>query len=73
MVESWRLLTIVYGRLGRPGELALSQAEYNLLGGDAKAAEALGNRAIDILPVGSPGSIRAQDIVGEAERRLKDK
>jgi predicted Zn-dependent protease len=73
MAESWRLLTIVYGRLGRPGELALSQAEYNLLGGDAEAAEALGNRAIDILPVGSPGSIRAQDIVGEAERRLKDK
>jgi predicted Zn-dependent protease len=69
--ESWRLLTIVYGRLGQQGELALSQAEYNLLGGDPKAAEALGNRALDLLPTGSPGWIRAQDIISEAERRLE--
>jgi predicted Zn-dependent protease len=41
LLESWRLLTVVYGRLGRQGELALSQAEYNLRGGDARAAEAL--------------------------------
>jgi len=73
LIESWRLLTVVYGRLGRQGELALSQAEYNLRGGDAKAAEALGKRALEILPVGSPGSIRAQDIVSESERRLKNK
>lgn len=71
--ESWRLLTIVYGRLGEQGLLALSQAEYNLLGGDAKAAEALGNRALDLLPTGSPGWIRAQDIISEAERRLEKK
>lgn len=71
--ESWRLLTIVYGRLGQQGELALSQAEYNLLGGDPKAAEALGNRALDLLPTGSPGWIRAQDIISEAERRLEKK
>ena len=73
LLESWRLLTVVYGRLGQQGELALSQAEYNLRGGDARAAEALGRRALDILPVGSPGSIRAQDIISEAERRLKKK
>ncbi len=51
--------------------MALSQAEYNLLGGDSKAAEALGNRALDLLPTGSPGWIRAQDIISEAERRLE--
>ena len=73
LLESWRLLTIVYGRLNRQGELALSQAEYNLLSGDAEAAQVLGDRAIDILPAGSPGSIRAQDIVSESERRLKKK
>ncbi len=70
--ESWRLLTIVHGRLGNQGELALSQAEYNLRGGDPKAAVALGKRALDLLPTGSPGWIRAQDIVSESERRLKD-
>lgn len=69
--QGWRLLTIVYGRLGQQGELSLSQAEYNLLGGENKAAQALGNRAIDLLPAGSPGAIRAQDIVSEAERRLE--
>lgn len=72
LAGSWRLLTIVYGRLGMQGELALSQAEFNLLNGDTKAAQALGNRALDLLPTGSPGWIRAQDIVGESDRRLKD-
>ena len=73
LAGSWRLLTIVYGRLGMQGELALSQAEFNLLSGDPKAAEALGKRALDLLATGSPGWIRAQDIVSESERQLKDK
>ncbi|MDE0790545.1 MAG: M48 family metalloprotease [Woeseiaceae bacterium] len=73
LLESWRLLTVVYGRLGLQGELVLSQAEYSLLGGDSDAAEALGKRALDLLPLGSPGSIRAQDIVSEAGRRLEKK
>jgi predicted Zn-dependent protease len=73
LAGSWRLLTIVYGRLGMQGELALSQAEFNLLSGDVKAAEALGKRALDLLPTGSPGWIRAQDIVSESERQLKDR
>lgn len=73
LAGSWRLLTIVYGRLGMQGELALSQAEFNLLSGDVKAAEALGQRALDLLPTGSPGWIRAQDIVSESERQLKDR
>lgn len=73
LVGSWRLLTIVYGRLGMQGELALSQAEFNLLSGDPKAAEALGKRALDLLATGSPGWIRAQDIVSESGRQLKDR
>jgi predicted Zn-dependent protease len=55
------------------GELALSQAEFNLLSGDPKAAQALGNRALDILATGSPAWIRAQDIISESERQLKDR
>lgn len=73
LAGSWRLLTIVYGRLGMQGELALSQAEFHLLSSDPKAAEALGKRALDLLTTGSPGWIRAQDIVSESERQLKDK
>ena len=73
LAGSWRLLTVVYGRLGMQGELALSQAEFNLLSGDPKAAQALGNRALDILATGSPAWIRAQDIISESERQLKDR
>ncbi len=71
MREAWRLLTVVNGRLGNQGELALAQAEYTLLGGDVKAAQALAERASDILPTGAPGWLRAQDIVSETERRLE--
>jgi predicted Zn-dependent protease len=70
MREAWRLLTIVNGRLGNQGGLALSQAEYSLLGGDLKAAQKLAERAVEILPTGAPGWIRAQDIVSEATRQL---
>jgi predicted Zn-dependent protease len=70
MRDAWRLLTIVNGRLGNQGDLALSQAEYTLLGGDVKAALALAERAVEILPTGAPGWLRAQDIVSEANRQL---
>ncbi len=71
MREAWRLLTVVNGRLGNQGNLALAQAEYRLLGGDVKAAKALAERAINILPTGAPGWLRAQDILSETERRLE--
>lgn len=70
MRDAWRLLTVVNGRLGNQGDLALSQAEYTLLGGDVKAALALAERATKLLPTGAPGWLRAQDIVSEAGRRI---
>ncbi|MBT3400909.1 MAG: M48 family peptidase, partial [Rhodospirillaceae bacterium] len=70
MRDAWRLLTIVNGRLGNQGDLALSQAEFTLLNGDVKAAQALAERAIKLFPTGSPGALRAQDIVSETVRRL---
>jgi len=72
MPEIWRLLTIVNGRLGKMGETALSQAEYELLGGDPVAARTLADRAVDQLPTGSPGWLRAQDIHDQAQRRIND-
>jgi predicted Zn-dependent protease len=71
MRDAWRLLTIVNGRLGNQGDLALSQAEYKLLSGDVKAALALAERATKLLPTGAPGWLRAQDIVSEANRQLE--
>ena len=73
MREIWRLTTIVNGRLGKMGEMALAQAEFELLGGENIAARTLADRAIDQLPAGSPGWLRAQDIRAEAQQRVKDK
>ena len=71
--EVWRLSTIVNGRLGKMGEMALAQAEYELLGDENVAARTLADRAIDQLPAGSPGWLRAQDIRAEAQQRISDK
>jgi predicted Zn-dependent protease len=73
MREIWRLLTIVNGRLGQMGKMALTQAEYELLEGKNTAARTLADRAVDQLPAGSPGWLRAQDIRAEAQQRIKDK
>ena len=73
MREVWRLSMIANGRLGKRGELALSQAQYELLGGRYPAAKAHADRAIDQLPAGSPGWIRAQDVRAEADQRLKER
>lgn len=73
MREIWRLSAIVNGRLGRMGEMALTQAEYELLGGKNIAARKLADRAIGQLPAGSPGWLRAQDIRAEARQRINDK
>ncbi len=71
--EIWRLATIANGRLGQMGEMAVAQAEFELLGGSNVAARALADRALDQLPAGSPGWLRAQDIRAEADQRIRDK
>lgn len=70
--EIWRLITVVNGRLGKMGETALAQAEYELLGGDLAAARTHADRAAAQLPMGSPGWLRAQDIHDQAQRRIND-
>ena len=73
MREIWRLTTIVNGRLGQMGEMALAQAEFELLGGKHVAARTLADRAIDQLPTGTPGWLRAQDIRAEAQQRINSR
>jgi predicted Zn-dependent protease len=58
----WRLTATVYGRQGNQGMLAYAQAEHSLAQGDKAAARFHAEKAEEMLPAGSPGWLRAQDI-----------
>lgn len=58
----WRLMATVYGREDEQGMLAYAQAEYSLAQGDRAAARFHAEKAEEMLPAGSPGWLRAQDI-----------
>ncbi len=60
--ETWQLAATAYGRDGQMGMSALSNAEYNLLIGRKGDARGQAVRAARLLPRGSPGWLRAQDI-----------
>jgi predicted Zn-dependent protease len=60
--QTWQLAATAYGRNGQLGMSALSNAEYNLLIGRKGDARGQANRAARLLPRGSPGWLRAQDI-----------
>jgi predicted Zn-dependent protease len=68
LAGAWRLLTVAYSRLDKPGETALAQAEYSLILGERSQAKVLAERAMGTLPRGSPGWLRAQDIVTQTDR-----
>ncbi|HVO17334.1 MAG TPA: M48 family metalloprotease [Alphaproteobacteria bacterium] len=69
---TWRLLGIAYGRRGDMGMASLSLAENALRIGDIKSARAQAARAERLLPKGSPGWNRVQDIKSELERQRSD-
>ena len=62
-LETWRLLTIVSGRLGKMGDMHLAQSELSLLKRKYQAAKQFSIRAMKKLPAGSPGWLRAKDIL----------
>ena len=66
---AWRLLSIAYGREGRMAESALASGEQALLEGRPKDALLHANRALRLVPEGSPGWLRAQDIYDLATRQ----
>lgn len=70
---SWRLLSIAYGHGDNTPMTAYALAEYALLVGDTAQARHHAERAKQMLPKGSPSAVRAQDIVTEAEYRIKQK
>lgn len=67
----WRLAATAWGRKGNQGMTAYALAEEALSRGDDVVARAQSDRAMDLLPYGSPGWLRAQDI--RAVVRVRDK
>ena len=58
-----RDLAVAYDRAGKPGMASLATAERLALRGSIKDAALFANRAAAQLPEGSPGWLRAQDIL----------
>ena len=69
--KAWRLLSIVHGRADRFGLSALASAERAMLTGRPKDARSFAQRAGKLLPAGSPGGLRAEEIERAAENDLK--
>ena len=67
--EAWRLLAVAFGRGGEIGQSALASAEQNMLSGPDADALRFAEQALRILPTGSPGWLRAQDIKTTVENR----
>jgi predicted Zn-dependent protease len=68
---AWRLLAVAYGREDNIGMSALALAEGAMISGDRKMALQQATRAVQLLPAGSPGRLRAEDLK-EAAKRLED-
>jgi predicted Zn-dependent protease len=66
--QAWRLLGAAYDRDGQTPMTALALAELALGRGDSKEAEKHAERALEMLPQGSPAWLRAEDIVMQASR-----
>ncbi|HTO60962.1 MAG TPA: M48 family peptidase, partial [Bradyrhizobium sp.] len=62
----WRLLAIAYGRDNQIGMSELAQAEQAMANGNKREARAQARRALKGLASGSPGWLRANDIVSAA-------
>ena len=67
--ELWRQLGVAYGRGGQLGMAAMALAEQALLEGRRFDARDQARRAMRLLPTGSPGWIKAQDVETQALRR----
>ena len=67
--EVYSQLAMAYGRKGEVAEADLASAQAALARGDMKTARELAARAKTRFPTGSPGWVRADDIVGLKEAR----
>ncbi len=66
--SAWRFLAVAYGQDGNLPMAALAQAEQAMAVGDSKEAWAWAKRALEGMPAGSPGWLKANDIITEAQQ-----
>ncbi len=71
--EALRDLALAEARLGNEGAAALATAERFAAEGAMRDANRNAVRAADLLPEGSPGWRRAQDLIGVTRRALRKK
>jgi len=71
LASAWRQLAIARGRDGQLAASALASAEYSLLVRRSRDARMFARRAKDKLPTGTPGAMRARDILTELDRIKK--
>lgn len=71
--DAWRLLSQAYGRQDKIGEASAAAAEWYYQSGDNKGAKLQADRAIRLLPEGSPGWMRANDIANDLSNQRDDK
>jgi predicted Zn-dependent protease len=70
--HAFRLLATAYGRAGNEPMATLAQAEEALARGKKKEAKRFADRALQGLPEGSPGWLKAQDIQFAADQGDED-
>lgn len=71
--DLWRLMGVAYGRQGDIGMASSALAQEALLEGRRDDARDQARRAMRMLPPGSPGWLRAQDVENAAIRGKKDR
>jgi predicted Zn-dependent protease len=67
MPDVYSQLAMAYGRKGELAEADLASSQAALARGDMKTARELASRAKMRFPTGSPGWVKADDIVGLKE------
>ena len=68
IISAWHQLAIAYGRDKQFGMSSLASAERAFLSGRSDEARGHAARAEAALPVGSPGALRAQDILNASRQ-----
>ena len=71
--DAWHQLGIAEGRSGNLGPAALALAEEGILTGDLRQASQQATRATQLLPRGSPGWLRAEDIRRDVKAEKEDR
>lgn len=71
--RAWYFLSVAYGRDGNLPMSALAQAEQAMAQGNSDEAWAQAKRALEGLEAGSPGWLKANDIISEAQMIKENK